>query len=87
VWIEDEAVEPVSVLAAPSCPSGPGAARITAAGVEIEAGAGRRIVRIEVPERGRVVLRIAPNRSIDKLSIEGVLDPAWAAARLKLAGR
>jgi serine/threonine-protein kinase len=87
VWQEEDGAESVPVLAAPPCPAGAGAVRITAAGVEIDSGAGRRAVRIEVPERGRLVLRIAPNRSIGRLSIEGMLDPAWAAARLDLVAR
>jgi tRNA A-37 threonylcarbamoyl transferase component Bud32 len=87
VWVEEAGADSVAVLAAPPCPAGHGAARITAAGVEIDSAAGRRAVPIGVPERGRVVVRVAPNRSISMLSLQGVLDPDWAAGRLAIAGK
>lgn len=76
------------ILVVPRAPAGTISVAFLRGGVEISASGETHALRIDVPERGRIVLRLAHERPLSSLTVDGRLDPVWTSERLRaLEGR
>ncbi len=92
VWREDESA-PVPVLAAPIVPAGHWRATFTRDGIELLVGRGAFSVALPVepskslqPGVGRISLKLAPLKSLERLRIDGRLSAEWVRERLRILG-
>ena len=84
-WDSPDEAAPLAAL--PPLPAGPFRVAISPRQVEIQVGSRAAIRPTPAAAEGRLLLEARAGLAIESLIVEGLLEPAWAEARLQATGR